>query len=152
MKKVIFILLIFTNILGAIAQNRPTMKDTSYIEEWLKVSEFEKKSLPQSASQVIDSILLKAIKGKNSPQVIKALIHQGKYQLAIDAQNDTIIFHNLNQMLIKSDDVVEKSVIHSMLGELYIQYYQSDQWSINQRTELGDFVPSDMKEWTRNIL
>ena len=151
MKKVIFILLIFTNILGAIAQNRPTMKDTSYIEEWLKVSEFEKKSLPQSASQVIDSILLKAIKGKNSPQVIKALIHQGKYQLAIDAQNDTIIFHNLNQMLIKSDDVVEKSVIHSMLGELYIQYYQSDQWSINQRTELGDFVPSDMKEWTRNI-
>ena len=151
MKKVILVLLILTTVLGVTAQNRPTMKDISYTQEWLKVAEYEKKSLPQSASQVIDAILLKAIKEKNSAQVIKASMHQGKYQLAIDAQNDTIIFHNLNQMLVENNDLVEKSVIHSMLGELYLQYYQKEQWTINQRTELGDFVPSDMKEWTKNV-
>ena len=112
MKKVILVLLILTTVLGVTAQNRPTMKDISYTQEWLKVAEYEKKSLPQSASQVIDAILLKAIKEKNSAQVIKASIHQGKYQLAIDAQNDTIIFHNLNQMLVENNDLVEKSVIH----------------------------------------
>ena len=151
MKKIILVLLIFIYASGAIGQNRPNMKDKSYSKEWLRVAEFEKKSLPQSASQVIDSILLKAIEEKNNPQVIKSLIHQGKYHLVVDAQNDTIIFHNLKLMLAKSNDAIEKSVIHSMLGELYLQYYQRDQWTINQRTELVDFVPSDMKEWTRNI-
>ncbi|MBF6597212.1 MAG: hypothetical protein ITF98_03200 [Fermentimonas sp.] len=150
MKKVILVLLILTTVLGVTAQNRPIMKDVSYTQEWLEVAEFEKKSLPQSASKVVDAILLKAINEKNSPQIIKALIHQGKYQISIDNQNDTTIFLNLNQMLEKSSDEIEKSVIHSMLGELYLQYYQKEQWTINQRTELGDFVPSDMKEWTKN--
>ena len=53
-------------------------------------------------------------------------------------------------MLEKSSDLTEKSVLHSMLGELYLQYYQKDQWIIDQRTKLCDFVPSDMKEWTKN--
>ena len=108
----------------------------------MKVAEFEKKSLPQSASKVVDAILSQAIKEKNSPQVIKALIHQGKYDISVDNQSDTAIFLNLNDMLVKSNDVVEKSVIHSMLGELHLQYYQKDQWVVNQRTELGDVVPS----------
>lgn len=151
MKKVILVLLLLITVLSVTAQNKPTVKNRSYNEEWLKVAEFEKKSLPQSASKVVDAILLKAIKEKNSPQTIKALIHQGKYYLSVDTQNDTTIFLNLNQMLAKSNDEIEKSVLHSMLGELYLQYYQKDQWIINQRTELGDFVPSDMKEWTKNV-
>ena len=151
MKKVILVLLILITVFGISAQNRKIMKDRNYTDEWLTVAEFEKKSLPQSASKVVDAILSKAIKEKNSPQVIKALIHQGKYDLSVDTQNDTTIFLNLNDMLEKSNDVVEKSVIHSMLGELYLQYYQKEQWTIRQRTELGDFVPSDMKEWTKNV-
>src|SRR5690606_15032931 len=68
-----------------------------------------------------------------------------------DLENDTIILNNLNKMLVTSNDKVEKSVINSMLGELYLQYYMVNQWTINQRTDLGDYVPSDIKEWTRNI-
>lgn len=150
MKKIILVLLVLITVLGVTAQNSPNMKDRSYTEEWLKVADFENKSLPQSASKVVDEILLKAIKEKNSPQVIKSLIHQGKYELSIDAQNDTTIFINLNDMLEKSTDEVEKSVLHSMIGELYLQYYLEEQWTINQRTELGDYIPSDMKEWTKS--
>ena len=151
MKKTFFILLLSTFVMGAFSQNRSTMKDISYSKNWLQVAEYQKKSLPQSASLLVDSILLDAIKDENSPQVIKALIHQGKYQLAQDLENDTIIFNNLNKMLVTSNDKVEESVIKSMLGELYLQYYMVNQWTINQRTDLGDYVPSDIKEWTRNI-
>jgi|AGTN01.3.fsa_nt_gi Large extracellular alpha-helical protein len=151
MKKLLLTLLLFVYAFGIFSQNRQTMNENRYLDEWKKVAGFEQKSLPKSAAAEVDNILRMAIADKNSPQVIKALIHQGKYDLALDAQNDTLIFLNLNDMVEKSSDVVEKSVLHSMLGELYMQYYQKDQWTINQRSELGDFVPADMKEWTRNL-
>jgi len=145
------ILITFLCSLGLFSQNVQTKHPDRYENEWAKVADFEKKSLPQSAAKVVDTILRMAIQEKDSPQVIKALIHQGKYDLELDAQNDTLIFRDLNDMLEKSDDIVEQSVLHSMLGELYLQYYQKEQWTVNQRTALGDFVPADMKEWTRNI-
>jgi len=151
MKKIIPTLLFLLVAYGVFSQNRQTMKDNRYANEWAKVMELEQQSLPQSASAEVDKILRRAMADENGPQIIKALIHQGKYELAVDAQNDTIIFRKLKQMAGESDDVVERSILHSMLGELYLQYYRKDQWNIRQRTELGDFVPADMKEWTRNI-
>lgn len=151
MNKIFLTLLLVALASGVFSQtNRPMNRD-HYANEWAKVAEFEKKSLPRSASATVNAILQQAVKDKNSPQIIKALIHQGKYDLTLDAQNDTLIFRNLNEMLGKSGSVVEKSVLHSMLAELYLQYYQKDRWNIDQRTYLGDFVPADMKEWTRNI-
>lgn len=151
MNKIFLTLLLFAFASGVFSQNNRSMNRDHYANEWIKVAEFEQKSLPQSASEAVNNILRKAIEDKNSPQIIKALIHQGKYDLALDSQNDTVIFRNLNEMLEKSGDAVERSVLHSMLGELYLQYYQKDRWNIDQRTDLGDFVPADMKEWTRNI-
>ncbi|WP_053826793.1 alpha-2-macroglobulin family protein [Lascolabacillus massiliensis] len=150
MRKAYLILLLTLLVSGVFSQNRTEMNRDNYEKEWAIVADFEKKSLPKSASEQVGLILQKAIKEKNTPQVIKALIHEGKYDLSVDGQNDSLIFNNLKEMLEKSSNKVEKSVIHSMLGELYLQYYQRDQWTVNQRTELGDFLPSDMKEWTRN--
>ncbi|HBK31393.1 MAG TPA: hypothetical protein DDZ78_07200, partial [Porphyromonadaceae bacterium] len=129
------------------------MKQTTknYETQWQAVAAYEKKSLPQSASAEVNKILRQAIADKNSPQVIKALIHQGKYDSVLDNQKDTLVFVHLNEMLSKSSDPIEQSVLHSMLGELYLQYYQNDRWNIDQRTQLSGFVPGDMNEWTKNI-
>ncbi|MDD2476582.1 MAG: alpha-2-macroglobulin family protein, partial [Dysgonamonadaceae bacterium] len=150
MKKTLFILIALLIVMTHHAQNKQTTNNPAYTQLWQQVEELEKKSLPKSASDVVDTILKQAVTDKNSPQVIKALIHQGKYNLASDTENDTLIFHNLNQMLKSTNDVVEKAVINSMLAELYLQYYNKDAWTINQRTQLADFVPEDMKEWTKN--
>ncbi len=148
MKKLIFIAFATLCILQLQAQKKQQM---NYDQAWKKVAEMEQQSLPKSALEEVNNILRKAVSDKNSPQVIKALIHQGKYDLAIDSQNDTILFRNLTDMLAKSTDVVEKSVLHSMLGEMYLQYYQKDSWTIDERTALSGYVPTDMKEWTKNI-
>lgn len=123
----------------------------NYSKEWARVFDFENRSLPKSAAEEVDKILLRAINEKNIPQVVKSLIHQGKYELAIDNQNDTLLFHNLKEMIEKSNNPTERSVLHSMLGELYIQYYQSNEWTINQRIEIFGYIPADIKEWTKNI-
>lgn len=148
MKKLISIAFAAVIFFSLQAQNRPTM---NYDQQWETVAKFEEESLPKSAAEQVDKILRQAITEKNSPQIIKALIHQGKYDLAIDAENDTAIFQNLQLMLEKGTNIVEKSVLHSMLGELYLQYYQKSSWTIDERTEIKGFVPQDMKEWTRNI-
>ena len=149
MKRLVILLSIILCSSVIFAQNN---SDMSYTMEWEKVNSLEKQSLPQSAANAVDKILQKAIADKNSPQIIKALILQGKYSINIDAQNDTVIFNDLNKMIEESNNVVEKAVLNSMLGDLYLQYYEKDMWKINQRTELDGFVPDDMKEWTRNIL
>jgi len=80
------ILITFLCSLGLFSQNVQTKLPDRYENKWAKVAEFEKKSLPQSAAKVVDTILRMAIQEKDSPQVIKALIHQGKYDLELDAQ------------------------------------------------------------------
>lgn len=150
MKKLLFITIIaFASV--TIMNAQAPKKNNNYALQWQEVVKYEKQSLPKSAKEQVDKILRQAVLDKNSPQIIKALIHQGKYDLALDAENDTLIFRNLNEMLAKSTDEVERSVLNSMLGELYMQYYQKDSWQISQRTELAGFVPADMKEWTQNI-
>ncbi|MDN5306479.1 MAG: hypothetical protein PWQ53_1138, partial [Bacteroidota bacterium] len=133
------------------AQQSTGSKSDSYDQLWKNVVAFEQKSLPKSASQEVDKILRKAISEENSPQAVKAIIHQGKYDLEIDAENDASVFEKVNEMLSKSDDEVEKSVLHSMLAELYLNYYFSNRWIIDRRTAVIGFVPDDMKEWTKNI-
>lgn len=152
MNKLFLTLSLCMYISGVFSQSNPPAGKAPYAEQWKTVAQFEQKSLPKSAAREVDNILRRAVQEKNSPQVIKALIHQGKYDLALDAENDTLIFRNLLDMAEASNDVVERSVLHSMLGELYMQYYRKDRWNIDRRTELGDFVPEDMKEWTRGIL
>ncbi len=148
MKKFISIALAALIFFSLQAQNRPIM---NYDQEWKSVAKFEEQSLPKSAAEQVDKILRKAVADKNSPQIIKALIHQGKYDLAVDGENNTAIFQNLQSILEKSTDIVEKSLLHSMLGELYLQYYQMNSWMIDERTEIKGFVPQDIKEWTRNL-
>lgn len=147
MKKLLSIAAAVIFFLPLQAQNQQPM---DYDQAWKKVAQLEQKSLPRSASEQVDHILRKAIAEKNRPQTIKALIHQGKYDLTLDAEQDTLIFHNLTDMLGKSTDAIERSVLHSMLGELYLQYYQKNRRIINGRTAISGFVPPDMKEWSRS--
>lgn len=150
-KSILNILLCVVCFSSLQAQQSTNRKSDNYDQLWRNVEAFEQKSLPKSASQEVDKILRKAISEGNSPQVVKAIIHQGKYDLEIDADNDSLVFHKVNEMLVKSNDEVEKAVLHSMLAELYLNYYFSNRWIIDRRTAIIGFVPDDMKEWTKNI-
>ena len=151
MRTISLLIMLLLTVCGMSAQQIRTMHENEYARRWEKVTSLEKKSLPQSAAEEVNAILHLAVGEQNSPQVIKALIHLGKYDLARDAENDTLVFNRLQEMLVKSSDAVEKAVLHSMLGELTMEYYQKNRWQIRQRRELRGYIPDDMKEWTRNI-
>lgn len=153
MKQCYFIvfLLLFSFGLQAQQKNKSQM-NKDYYSLWEKVEQFEKQDLPKSAKETTSQILNQAIADKNTQQSIKALICINKYDILIDADNNKEkLFTDLENLLKETKNTEDKALLHSMLGELYLKYYQDDNWTINNRTELADFVPEDMKEWSRNL-
>ncbi len=147
MKKHIFItLFLFLNIM-AIAQK----SNNKYETDWKRVEELDKQSLPQSSALVVDSILRKAIADKNNTQIIKASIYQNKFKLQVDYTDDKGLLDDLQSVVGQTEDVAEKSLLYSMIAELYATYYMNDQRIIRQRSKLINAIPEDMQEWSSNI-
>jgi len=146
----VVIMLLFS--IGLYAQqktNKIIMNE--YSSEWKKVEQLDEENLPKSAKEEADKILQQAIAEKNTPQVIKALIFKNKYEIAINSDNNVLIFSDLEKLVGQTASPSDKALLHSMLGELYLRYYQRNSWNINNRTELADYIPEDIKEWSKNI-
>lgn len=123
----------------------------TYEQQWTQVEKFEKDDLPKSATNVVDEVLKQAIADKNTSQAIKALIYKNKYKIATDREESTQLFSDLENLIATSADINDKALLHSILAELYLNYYDADRWTIDQRTNIVGFVPADMKEWSKNI-
>lgn len=126
--------------------------NNKYENEWKQIEQFNTDDLPQSALTEVNKILQKAISEKNNTQVIKALIYKNKYKRDIDDSDNEGILNDLEDLIGKTSSVSEKALLKSMLAEAYLNYYSNDYWQINRRTKLTDLVPTDIKEWTGNIL
>lgn len=150
-KRVIWGFLILFSI-ATFAQTPQTKHSMNkYKQQWIEVENFEKQDLPQSASKAVDEILRKAIKEKNTPQVIKSLLHKNKYKIDIDNQENTQIYSDLENLLAETNNPADKALLHSMLAELYLDYLDNNSWNIRQRTNIVGFVPEDINEWSKNI-
>ena len=56
----------------------------SYDQSWSKVVAFEEEGKPKSALAEVKLITLQARKEQNTPQLVKALLHQFKYEIIIE--------------------------------------------------------------------
>ncbi|WP_280670913.1 MULTISPECIES: alpha-2-macroglobulin [unclassified Dysgonomonas] len=153
MKKLLSFGFAFMVCVGLLAQTAPNKKSTDkYADRWQQVEKIWKESdLPKSAGTIVGGILKEAIAEKNTPQTIKALIWQNKLTTAADRNVDAEIINDLSGLLQTSAKPTDKALLHSMIGELYLNYYTANQWQIRNRTNLEDFVPDDIKEWSANI-
>ena len=126
---------------------------SSFDNDWKKVEDFDKKSLPKSALAVVDNIFARAVKENNSPQVIKALMYKIGYQRNCQCTEEEWpqIFSVVEKMTAESTDNIEQAMLHSMLAEMYLQFYQENTHRINQRTPIVGYVPENMNEWSKNI-
>src|SRR5665647_1180616 len=118
---------------------------------WQKVNQLAEKQLPESALKEVEVILEQAQKEKNSPEVIKAMVYKMRFTLEKNPDEAPALIKDFEAFTEKSTDPAEKTLLHSMTADLYAQFYQKDQWTINNRTVVTGFVPDDIKEWTKNI-
>lgn len=102
---------------------------------------------PKNESKMITE----AIQGKNTPQLIKALISRMKEQLDVNDDDFPELIKEVENYAAECKEPASTAVLHSMVAEMYNQYYTMNRWKINQRTDLAGYVPEDIREWTSNL-
>ena len=98
-----------------------------------------------------NTAITQAINDKNTALVIKNLISKMKERLEVNDDNYPTLIKDVENYTAICPDSASVSILHSMLAEMYQQYYQQNRWKINQRTQLADYIPEDIREWTSNL-
>ncbi len=142
MKK--YILLLTVILLGI--QNLKSQNMQFYTLKWKQVEKLLNEQRARSAIQVIDEIYQQAQKDNLQEQILKCDIYYAKSQMLY--QEDAFInFINRLETDLKTAPFPNKAIIHSMLGELYWQYYEQNGWKIMDRTQT-ESRPEDIKTWS----
>ena len=115
------------------------------------VSDKENEAAPKTALIEAQKDYRKAVKEKNSPLLIQSLIRQIKYQSLIDMDSIPPMLQDLEKYIETDQNIIEKSILHSLLAELYQMYFNTQRGKINRRTPITGYVPRNMAEWTSNI-
>ncbi|RUM69722.1 MAG: hypothetical protein DSZ07_04015, partial [Sulfurovum sp.] len=138
MKKLLYILLLFTLFLSA----------QSYDASWKEVQEFEKKSLPKSALKCVKSIYTQAKNEKNENQFIKALLYKEKYLLRLNEEGYVKIIKDIEEAIKESPKKGTQLILYSILAQVYEYYLDRNRYRIYQRTKLKQNSSSDIKTWS----
>ncbi|MCP5493887.1 MAG: hypothetical protein H7A23_04965 [Leptospiraceae bacterium] len=156
-KKIFFslcILLLFTNTLEqtiAESSNMTQNSKQSYTQNWDEIKKQENAGLPKSALELVDKVFQNAQTDKNPSQIIKAIIHKIKYIGQMEEEAFVLAIEEL-QSQVQNADSFTKPILHSMLGDIYWQYYQSNRYYINQRTATTNFKQSDLRTYSATKL
>lgn len=114
-------------------------------------SDAENEAAPKTALLQAQKDYQKAIKENNSPLLIQSLIRKIKYQSLINTDSLPPMLIALEDYISKDNNVVEKSILHSLIAEIYHIYYQVQSSKLRTRTPITGYIPKDMNEWTANI-
>ena len=118
----------------------------NYENMWSKVDSLQQIGLYKSALDVVSVIFDSASAAKNSPQVVKSVIHKMKYNSYITEDEYIAALNQLNKISKKSTFPL-KQIIHSVTAETYWGYYQSNRWKFINRTQTINFDNDDIRTW-----
>ena len=127
----------------------PMKAQKYYDQQWKKISENYKKGTYKSNLPLILDIQKRAISEDNAIQLIKSL----KAELSVtdltedDTQNDTASqFFKKLQSFDQKLKGEQKLVFQVLLGDFFQDYYDENQWEINQRTNVNTGEKQDFSQ------
>ncbi len=145
MKKITYIFMLFFLFSTFTSLKAQDMK--FYTAKWKQVDNYLDKRLPKSAIKVIDEIYAKAQSENIQDQILKCDIYylKTKNDFEENAIEDLIVQFEKD---IENAPSPNSAILHSIVANLYWDYYMMNLWTINDRTEIANFVPDDIKTWT----
>jgi uncharacterized protein YfaS (alpha-2-macroglobulin family) len=117
-----------------------------YERQWRAVDSLGQRGLPQSALKILDQIYLQAKKENNAPQLVKAIIHQLKYQ---DMREEDSFVKAIKKITKETEAARPplKNVLHSAMAEMYWWYYNRHRWQIVERSKISGLEIEDIEAW-----
>ena len=142
---------IFTLIL-ILAAFTPIFAQNYYDTQWKKIADNYKKGQVKSNLPLILEIQNQAMKEDNASQLIRSLKAEFSIinQTYDDTKNDSSTqffakLQGLDQKLKGEDQLVYQV----LLGEFFNDYYNENQWKINQRTNINNQDLSQIETWSK---
>ena len=125
----------------------------NYAEKWGNIKHTDYWESPQTVSSKIDEIEAVAKKEGNIPEQIHCIIERNEAKNYYISKNElfTNCINELNQLLQETNDEAARSIITYIIGNYYMKYYERNGYKINRRTDLSDYVPDDINEWTSQL-
>jgi uncharacterized protein YfaS (alpha-2-macroglobulin family) len=132
----------------ALAQTKSVpMTPFNYEKAWKEVAEFESKGLPKSALAVVNTIYAQAKKDANAPQLVKAVVHKLKFT-EYEEEDDFVKNLGVVEEEARTATYPVKPILHTMLGEMYWNYYQQNRWRFHQRSQTVNVDNNDVATWS----
>ncbi len=143
--KWIFGIIILIGLTFTSAAKKPAMK-TDYKKLWEKADSLHDIRQPSAAIEVVDEIYRLAKQDDNIPVIIRAQLYRLK--LSSDFQQDYMVkaIEKIRRDLIDSK-TPERQLLHSILGEMYIKYYQFNRYKVLNRTATLGLETMDIEVW-----
>jgi uncharacterized protein YfaS (alpha-2-macroglobulin family) len=126
-------------------------KGSSYEKEWTRVDSLSAKGLYKSALDLSNQIIVRAKAENNNAQIVKGLMHRFKFSQLFQENSADFAIYDLQDEL-KTAKFPLAPVLHSMLADLYWEYYQQNRYQFNQRSQTVGFKNDSINTWDVNHL
>lgn len=149
LKPALFLAIIIA-IIVFITANKPPMEN-DFVEKWKQVDSLANLGQPRSALEIVESIHRMAKADQNTPQIIKASLYRIK--LMADFEDDHLfkVIENVKKE-IETATFPEKEILHSILGDLYLRYFQINRYQMMERGRLQGVPGDDFRTWDAHTL
>ncbi len=122
------------------------LSSSEFVEEWKKIDSLETAGLPKSALDIVQMIYDRAKVEKNTGQFVKAVIHRLKFTSYIEEDAFVLSLIDLKKEAVNAE-FPARNVLHSMLAEMYWNYYQQNRYRFLNRTATVDLEADDIRTW-----
>jgi hypothetical protein len=138
-------------VILALCCNYPQLMAQNYEKDWKKIDSLDSQGLPESALKETE-ILLSKIRSDNGNKnqtalLIKVHVYYNKFQMSLEEDG---FEKSINRFQLETEKMPEgnaKSIMQSMLAELYSKYLQNNMYELIDRTELSENKSDDISSW-----
>ena len=118
-----------------------------YMDKWKKIdSLISQKGLTQSALKEVDLIYAQAKKSNNDAQLIKALLHKMGLLESTQEEAGKKDIDELQKEIATTNEPA-KSILTSILAEVYWNYFQQNRYKLYSRSNTVNFKKEDIATW-----
>ncbi|GAB4427356.1 MAG: alpha-2-macroglobulin family protein [Bacteroidia bacterium] len=120
--------------------------DFDYPAAWRVVDSLERLRQTRDVLARVQEIAAQADRDGKDPQWIKALIYELKANSFVTEDADSLAIKRVRAAIDAAPTGPRRAILLSMLGEMYIDYYETNAWEISERTRL-DSATEDFRTW-----
>jgi hypothetical protein len=117
---------------------------------WKKIDQLLAKDQTSSASKLLEPIYQTARQRQDTPEYLRALLYKLRLLEAREEDADEKAIA-LIEADLKTAKFPARPILHSLLGQLYGQYYQQNRYELYDRTrtasDSADTSPNDISTW-----